>query len=146
VTSKKEEYRNCGGFIIQQKRSSMKEFVLIFRMNITTEEIQPSPDQMKLYMAQWMEWINNLSAQERLAKGGNHLSRTGKVLRAKDVMTDGPYTVNGESVAGYILVLANDIDDAVRMAKQCPILQGDGTSVEVRETATPEIMRATKRV
>jgi hypothetical protein len=145
-TSKKEECRNWGAFVTQQERSRMKEFVLIFRMDITTEEIQPSPAQMKLYMAQWMEWINNISAQERLANGGNHLSRSGKVLRPKDVMTDGPYTVNGESVAGYIIILANDIDHAVRIAKKCPILQGEGTSVEVRETATPEIMRTTKRV
>jgi hypothetical protein len=40
----------------------MKEFVLIFRMDITTEEIQPSEVQMELYMTQWMAWINDISA------------------------------------------------------------------------------------
>ena len=123
----------------------MKEFVLIFRMDITTEEIQPSPEQMKLYMTQWMEWINDISAQNKLADGGNHLSRSGKVLRPKNVMIDEPYTANRESVAGYIIILAEDIDDAVQIAEKCPILQGEGTSVEVRETATPETMRAQKR-
>jgi hypothetical protein len=115
----------------------MKEFVLIFRMDITTREAQPSQEQMNLYMIQWMEWVNSISSQEQLADGGNHLSNTvGRVIRPKNVITDGPYTVNKESVAGYILILANDIDDAVRIAKNCPILQGEGTSVEVRETAT----------
>jgi len=123
----------------------MKEFVLIFRMDITTEEIQPSPEQMKLYMTQWMEWINDISAQNKLADGGNHLSRSGKVLRPKNVMIDEPYTANRESVAGYIIILAKDIDDAVQIAEKCPILQGEGTSVEVRETATPATMRTTKR-
>ena len=123
----------------------MKEFVLIFRMDITTEEIQPSPEQMKLYMTQWMEWINDISAQNKLADGGNHLSRSGKVLRPKNVMIDEPYTANRESVAGYIIILAKDIDDAVQIAEKCPILQGEGTSVEVRETATSETMRTTKR-
>ena len=115
----------------------MKEFVLIFRMDITTEEIQPSSEQMKIYMSQWMEWINEISAQNKLAGGGNHLSKSGKVLRPKNAMVDGPYTVNGESVAGYIIIHAKDIDDAVLIAKKCPILNGEGTSVEVRETENP---------
>lgn len=123
----------------------MKEFVLIFRMDILTKEIQPSPEQMELYMTQWMEWINDISAQNQLADGGNHLSYSGKVLRPNNVMTDEPYSVNKESVAGYIIILAKDIDDAVRIAKKCPILQGEGTSVEVRETATPEAIQTKKR-
>jgi hypothetical protein len=114
-------------------------------MDIMTEEVQPSPEQMKLYMTQWMEWIKDISAHGQLAKGGNHLSNTGKLLRPKDVMDDKPYSANKESVAGYIIILAKDIDDAVSIAKKCPILQGDGTSVEVRETATPETMTTTNR-
>lgn len=123
----------------------MKEFLLIFRMDITTKDAQPTPAQMQVYMTQWMEWINDISAQKRLADGGNHLLKSGKVLRSKGVINDEPYTVNKESVAGYIIVLAKNIDDAVRIASKCPILQGEGTSVEVRETATPETMSSTKR-
>jgi len=114
----------------------MKKFVLIFRMDITTEEIQPLEEQMKIYMDQWMEWINDITAHGQLADGGNHLSKSGKVLRSKNVMTDGPYTVNKESVAGYIIIMAEDINDAIRISQKCPILQGEGTSVEVRETET----------
>jgi hypothetical protein len=115
----------------------MNEFLLIFRMDITTKAAQPTPEQMKLYMAQWMEWINSISAQKQLAPGGNHLSSSGKVLWPKNVITNGPYTANKESVAGYIIILAKDIKDAVCIAKKCPILLGRGTSVEVRETANP---------
>ena len=123
----------------------MKEFLLIFRMDITTKDAQPTPDQMKVYMTQWMEWINYISAKKQLADGGNHLSKKGKVLRSKGIINDEPYTVNKESVAGYVIVLAKNIDDAVRIASKCPILQGEGTSVEVRETATPESMNSTNR-
>ena len=115
----------------------MKEYVLMFRMDITTREAQPSQEQMKLFMTQWMEWINYISASGRLADGGNHLSRSGKVLKPNNVMFDEPYTANKESVAGYIIVLGKDIGEAVLIAKKCPILQGEGTSVEVRETETP---------
>ena len=124
----------------------MKEFVLIFRMDITKEEIQTSPEQMEHYMSQWMEWISDIEAQNRLAEGGNHLSRIGKVLKPNKVIVDEPYTMNKESVAGYIIILAEDIDRAILIAERCPILQGEGTSVEIRETATPETMKKTKRV
>jgi hypothetical protein len=52
-------------------------------------------------------------------------------------MKEGPYVLNKESIAGYIIILAKDMEDATSIAKKCPILQGEGTSVEVRETANP---------
>jgi hypothetical protein len=118
----------------------MKEFVLIFRMDIT-KEAQPSPPQMELYMEQWMDWIGGMAKADQLADGGNHFLPTGKVLRSNNNMTDGPYTFNKESVAGYIIILVKDMKDAIKIAQKCPILKGEGTSVEIRETATPESMK-----
>jgi hypothetical protein len=69
----------------------------------------------------------------------------GKVLRANNVIVTEPYISDKESVAGYIIILAKDIDDAIRIAQKCPILHGEGTSVEIRETATPEYIKTTKR-
>lgn len=115
----------------------MKEFVLIFRMDITTPEAQPTQEQMKVYMEQWMQWIDLIDTKGQLADGGNHLSRDGKVLRRNSNIADGPYAVNKESIAGYIIIYAKDVEDAVAIAKKCPILMGEGTSVEVREVGTP---------
>ena len=120
----------------------MKEFVLIFRMDLLTKDVQPSREQMKVYMENWMEWINDISAKGKLANGGNHFLPTGKLIRPRHEMIDSPYVANKESVAGYIIILAKDFDDAVLIAKECPILQGEGTSVEIRETATPASMNA----
>ena len=106
-------------------------------MDITTKEMQPSAEKMEEYMAQWMMWLNAISAKGQLAKGGNHFSPDGYVLRSGNIRETGPYTVNNESVAGYIIVLAKDINDAVSLAESCPILNGQNTSVEVRETAMP---------
>jgi hypothetical protein len=117
----------------------MKTYALIFRMDITTQSAQPSPEQMEVYMQDWMKWLDFISAKGQLAEGGNHFSyKVAKVLRPGNIVTEGPYEVNKESVAGYILVFANDLDSAVRIAKKCPILQGEGTSVEVRETEAPQ--------
>jgi len=114
----------------------MKEYVLLFRMNISAEA-KPTEGQMQVYMQQWMEWIGEIAAKGQLASGGNHFAESGKVLRPGGVMEDGPYTVNKESVAGYIIILSEDLEGALAVAKNCPILQGEGTSVEVRETGMP---------
>ena len=115
----------------------MKEYVLLFRMDITTPEMQHTPKQMDSYMVDWMDWIDYISERGQLAEGGNHLSYTGRVIRHYDDITEEPYSSKKESVTGYILIYARDFDEAVHIAKKCPILSGEGTSVEVRETATP---------
>ncbi len=115
----------------------MKEFALLFRMDITTKELQPSEEQMQQYMSDWIQWMNDITDKGQMADGGNHFSKSGKVLRPQQTVTNGPYTVNKESVAGYIIILAKNMDDAMLIAKECPILKGEGTSVEIRETATP---------
>lgn len=117
-------------------RATMRQFALIFRMDILSLDAKPSPAQMREYMEQWNEWIGWLQEQERL-EGGNHLSDKGKVLRKGGVVENSPYVEESVSVAGYIVVSAKDPRDAVRMASKCPILAGDGTSVEVRELAGP---------
>jgi hypothetical protein len=111
----------------------MNEFILVFRMDITTKEAQPTPAQMEMYMEKWGEWISDIAMQGRLADGGNHLSAEGRVLKSNNIIIDGPYTEKNESIAGYIIVKATSFDEAINIAKECPILQGEGTSVEVRE-------------
>jgi hypothetical protein len=60
-------------------------------------------------------------------------------------VTNGPYVSGKQSVAGYIIVLSASIEEALEIAKKCPILQGTNTSVEIREPATPQSMREANR-
>jgi hypothetical protein len=115
----------------------MNEFVLLFRMDILNEEAQPSKEQMGIYMQQWMQWINEIAGNGQLADGGNHFSRQGRVLKPKNELIETPYIAEKNSVAGYIIILADNIEGATRIAKKCPILNGENTSVEIREVATP---------
>lgn len=115
----------------------MKEFVLMFRMDITTQEAQPTKEQMNIYMQQWMAWINEIADNEQLADGGNHFSRQGRVLKPNNIIVETPHIADNNSIAGYIIILADNIYEATKIAKKCPILKGQNTSVEIRETATP---------
>lgn len=113
----------------------MHSFALIFRMDLSPEA-QPSSEQMARYMASWGEWIAWIESEDRL-EDGNHFQPTGAVLRGGGVVEKTPHVASKESVAGYILVRAKDQQDALRIARRCPILEGEGTSVEVREVAAP---------
>jgi hypothetical protein len=110
----------------------MDEYLLLMRLDILTKEAQPSPEQMQEYMKRYHDWVGGIAAQNKFI-GGKGLSTEGKVLKANNVITDGPFAEIKESIAGFIMVKANDFEDATNMAKACPILMGAGNSVEVRK-------------
>jgi hypothetical protein len=115
----------------------MQEYVLLFRMDITNENMQPTKQQMEIYMQQWMEWMSEMRDKGQLADGGNHFSREGSVLRSNNEIIHTPYIAESNSLAGYIIITANNMDDAIMIASKCPILSGNNTSVEIRQTASP---------
>ncbi len=119
----------------------MKEFTLIFRMNLISGT-PPTPEQMKSYMDNWMKWLDNISSQGKLANGGNSfLPHVGRVLKSDDSINDGIYVADGQSLVGYLVVCTQDIEDAAKIAKECPILQGENTSVEIRQNNTTQGMK-----
>ena len=82
-------------------------------------------------MKKWMDWLGNIAAQNKLVTKGNRLQNSGKILKS-DVVTNGPYTDIKESIGGFSIIKAKSYDEAVDVAKGCPILQLGG-NVEVRE-------------
>jgi hypothetical protein len=110
----------------------MDEYLLLMRLDIISKEAQPSPEQLQVYMKQYQDWVGGIAAQNKFG-GGTGLSTEGKVLKSNNVITDGPYAEIKESIAGFIIVKAASFDEAVAMAQACPILHGEGNSVEVRK-------------
>ena len=63
-------------------------------------------------------------------RGGNALQPTSTATSVRDgVVTDGPFAETKEALGGYYLVEARDLDQALELARQCPVSQG---GVEVR--------------
>lgn len=117
--------------------NTMDEFLLLFRMDILSREAQPSPEQMKIYMKQYQDWVGGIAAQNKFI-GGKGLSVEGRVLKSGNLITDGPFAEIKESIAGFIMIRAKDFDEAVSLSKTCPILGGAGNSVEVRKVVAVE--------
>ena len=81
----------------------MKEFVLLFRLDITSDKAQPTKAQMETYMQQWMSWINEIAEKDQLADGGNHFSKKGRVLKPNNEVIETPH------VAGKVWCFNNFI-------------------------------------
>ena len=109
----------------------MSEFLLVFRRDAASSQIQPSPEQMQVMMKSWQDWLGGLGAQNKLVSPGNRLSPDGTVVKPGNVVTNGPYVELKESVGGYSIISAESIDEATELSKGCPILAVGG-SVEVR--------------
>jgi hypothetical protein len=109
----------------------MKEFALIFRLK-DIADFKPSPEQMQ----ERMNWLGSIAAQNKLVDKGNTLlpiPGSAKTVKPNNVVTDGPYTEIKEFISGYIVISAENIDEAVEIAKLNPIFEQVGGSIEVRE-------------
>jgi hypothetical protein len=111
-----------------EKEDDMAEYLYLFKGG---NGQQLSPEQMQKHMQAWMAWIEQL--QKRGAfQSGHPLERKGKTLRGKrKTVADGPLAEAKDLVGGYVLVTTNSLDEAVELARGCPILEVDG-DVEVR--------------
>jgi hypothetical protein len=62
--------------------------------------------------------------------GGNALQPTSTATTIRDgVVTDGPFAETKEALGGYYLIEADDLDQALAVAKEVPTLAG---GIEVR--------------
>ena len=94
-----------------------------------------SPEQMEIWMKQTMDWIGGIAAQNKFVGGTGLPFDEARVVRSDKVVTNGPFGEIKETIGGFMTVKANSIEKAVEFAKGCPVLQGEGNSVEVRRIA-----------
>ena len=109
----------------------MKDYLLVFRSDHNNMP-EVTPEEAQAETKRWMDWIGGIAAQNRLTNRGNRLYNSGKVLKSGGVVTNGPFIEIKESIGGYTLVKAESYDQAVELAKGCPILTAGG-NVEIRE-------------
>lgn len=94
---------------------------------------KPSPAQMQAMYARFNEWREKF--HENLVDLGGRLG-AGRVA-LPEPGPDGPLVEVKELVGGYMIVSASSLDEAVRVARECPGLVRPGSGVEVIEIHTP---------
>jgi len=96
-----------------------------------------SPEEMQRRMNKWKEWTGQL-VQSGIFVDGQGLLKNAKTLKTgPEDIHDGPFLDVKETVGGYYVIKAKDIDAAVEEAKNFPDFDL-GSSVEVRECMSDE--------
>src|SRR3954470_1349909 len=98
----------------------MKDFLFVYRNDFKNQPTG-SPEELQAITKRWMDWVGGIAAQNKLSSPGNRLTSDGKVVRPNNVVTDGPYTEIKELIGGYSIVKVETMDEAVELAKGCPI-------------------------
>lgn len=110
----------------------MEKFMFLFRGGDTHIQNAKDSKEVRDYIQSWVIWQQGLGLKGILT-GGDPLQTTGKQVNGKNkVVTDGPFIDALEMVGGYLIINAKDIDEAVEIAKGCPIFEENG-KVEVRQ-------------
>ncbi|MEO7140865.1 MAG: YciI family protein [Ferruginibacter sp.] len=109
----------------------MKDYLFVYRTDFNTMKAGTAAE-MQAATQQWIDWIGNIKAQNKITDMGNRLVVNGRVLRSDNSFTEGPYKEIRESIGGYSIVKADSLNEATELAKGCPILESGG-NVEIRE-------------
>jgi hypothetical protein len=114
-------------------QGTKSEYILLFRG--THWEKGLSPEEIQNAASRFMAWFERLKVEARV-KAGQPLEREGKVVSGPKGRTvaDGPFAESKEAIGGYFLLSVRNLDEALAIAKECPILEY-GASVEVRPVA-----------
>jgi hypothetical protein len=107
----------------------MNEFLIAIHRDLTSKHPSPSPEQMKEAMKPYQDWIAGLS--ERLVAPPKRWDVDGRVVSTAKKVHEGPYAEGTISIGGLFVVRAKDYEEAVEIAKGCPIIRY-GAIVEVR--------------
>lgn len=76
-------------------------------------------------MQAWTDWFGTLGSA--LVDGGNPAGAT------KRIASDGAVSDDPAGPSGYSIIKAESLDDAVTLARGCPVL-GGGSAIQVVET------------
>lgn len=112
----------------------MQEFLLVIHRDLTSQNPTPSPEQMKTALKPYQDWIAGMAAQDKLVAPPKRWDMDGRVIKQGKMgqeITSGPYGSGIDSIGGLFLIKAENYDEAVSLAKGCPIIEY-GAIVEVR--------------
>jgi hypothetical protein len=125
-------------------KTTESEYLLLFRG--TSWHHGLSPEELQQNLARFSAWFEQLRNEGRF-KSGHPLVHEGKIVASKEVVTDGPFAESKEAIAGFFIIQAASLEQAVEIAKGCPGL-GYGQTVEVRPIASEagELQSARQRV
>ncbi len=109
----------------------MKEYLLLLRGGRPTES--KTQEEGKAEMAAWGAYMGGLGQSGQLV-GGLPLVSGGKTVSGNGTAHEAVTSAKERIVGGYLIVKANNLDEAAAIASNCPHIAYEG-NIEVREIA-----------
>lgn len=95
---------------------------------------KPSPAQMEESFAKFNAWREKF--KDNIVDMGGALKDGGKIVTSEGV-TDGPFVEVKEIIGGYMMIQAENMEEAVAVVAESPGVWSPSSSVEIREINTP---------
>jgi hypothetical protein len=93
---------------------------------------KPSPQHMEEMFAAFHAWMEKY--KDNFVDIGSKLKSTGRVVTPSGA-TDGPFAESKELIGGFMILGADNYDEAVAVVTAMPGMQAPGACVEIREMA-----------
>jgi hypothetical protein len=109
----------------------MKQFLFLIRTEGDHLETL-SPEEQQAHVQRVGGYIGKLMQQGKL-HSAQPLEMEGAIITSpKGKLKDGPFNETKEVIAGYFLIEANNLKEAVEIAKANPVLENENARIEVR--------------
>ena len=98
----------------------MNQFLIIVR---GSDHSTATPEHMQKRLNLFGEWVQKV-LDGRYVSGAPLEDFDARLLKnKKEVLTDGPFMDSKEMISGYMVINAADIDEAVRLTQECPLVE-----------------------
>jgi hypothetical protein len=105
------------------------EYLLLFRGNHWTEDLSPEENKIAKFTS-WFERLKNSG----IFKSGDPWEDNDKIVAGRNAVTDDPFAESKQAIAGFFVIQADSVEQAMEITKSCPALDY-GQTVEVRALA-----------
>lgn len=107
-----------------------KTYLCVLRSEEGGCESPSSPSEMEQQFARYQAWQQRFSAN--ILDMGSKLGSVGSVVRQHGV-TDGPFIELKEVIGGVMTLTAGNIEEAVNVIQNSPMVENARVSIEIRE-------------
>jgi hypothetical protein len=115
---------------INFKVTCMQKFMLIIKEDLAELE-KMGDDERQRCIRVMTAWVESLQESVNFL-GGNPLEVAGRFVVRDRVISDGPFMEAKEGISGYILLDAENLEQAAAIAQGCPFVQDGRMAIEVR--------------
>ncbi len=110
----------------------MAQFILLLR-GVNEQLNNYSPEELQKLLEKYDAWIESVKNEDKLRGAQKFKDGVRHQLTANNgEIVDGPFAETKKTIGGYFVVETNELQEAVEIARKCPILSHGG-SVEIQE-------------